>query len=148
MGPFYGWASTVSRLQSQHKETVYFLPLSKSWYSFDWPWKDGRLSWPWSHSLEGLSPSKFKYLFDRPRRDGRWKPELTLEAPIVFVPGTRGLEIQCPNQLKLLWIRSCFKILYQSNCQILYICKILRSESLIMLILFVLIDIQEKMNWL
>ena len=25
MGPFYGWGSTVSRLQSQYKETVYFL---------------------------------------------------------------------------------------------------------------------------
>ena len=25
--PFYGWGSTVSRLQSHYEETVYFLPL-------------------------------------------------------------------------------------------------------------------------
>ena len=28
MVPFYGWASTASRQQSQYEETVYFLPLS------------------------------------------------------------------------------------------------------------------------
>ena len=28
MGPFYGWGSTFSRLQSHCEETVYFLPLS------------------------------------------------------------------------------------------------------------------------
>ena len=28
MAPFYGWGSTVSRLQSHYEETVYFLPLS------------------------------------------------------------------------------------------------------------------------
>ena len=27
MAPFYGWGSTVSRLQSHHEETVDFLPL-------------------------------------------------------------------------------------------------------------------------
>ena len=28
MAPFYGWDSTVSRLQSHYEEIVYFLPLS------------------------------------------------------------------------------------------------------------------------
>ena len=28
MAPFYGWGSTVSRLQNHCKEVVYFLPLS------------------------------------------------------------------------------------------------------------------------
>ena len=28
MTPFYGWGSTVSRLQSHYKETDYFLPFS------------------------------------------------------------------------------------------------------------------------
>ena len=28
MAPFYGWGSTVSRLQSHYKQTVYFLSLS------------------------------------------------------------------------------------------------------------------------
>ena len=28
MAPFYGWGSTVSRLQSHYEETVYLLPLS------------------------------------------------------------------------------------------------------------------------
>ena len=34
-----------------HEKAVTFLPLSsqKSWYSFDWPQKDERLSRPWSH---------------------------------------------------------------------------------------------------
>ena len=27
MAPFYGWGSTISRLQSHYEETVYFLPL-------------------------------------------------------------------------------------------------------------------------
>ena len=27
MTPFYGWGSTVSRVHSHYKETVYFLPL-------------------------------------------------------------------------------------------------------------------------
>ena len=33
--PFYGWSSTVSKLQSHYEETVYFLPLSSLdfWYS-------------------------------------------------------------------------------------------------------------------
>ena len=28
MGPFYGWDSTASRLQSHYEEALYFLPLS------------------------------------------------------------------------------------------------------------------------
>ena len=28
MAPFYGWGSTVSRLQSHYEETVHFLPLT------------------------------------------------------------------------------------------------------------------------
>ena len=32
MAPFYGWGSTVSRLQSHYKETVYFLPLGPQEY--------------------------------------------------------------------------------------------------------------------
>ena len=28
MAPFYGWGSTVSYLQDQYDEAVYFLPLS------------------------------------------------------------------------------------------------------------------------
>ena len=28
MTPFYGWASTVLRLQNHNEETVYFLPLN------------------------------------------------------------------------------------------------------------------------
>ena len=51
MAPFNGWGSTVSGLQSHYEETVYILPLvpRNSWYSFDQPWKDERLSRPWSH---------------------------------------------------------------------------------------------------
>ena len=49
MVPFYGSRSTVTRLQSQCEETIYFLPLSSQefLYSFNWPWKDERLSQPW-----------------------------------------------------------------------------------------------------
>ena len=28
MAPFYGWVSTVSEVQNNYEETVYFLPLS------------------------------------------------------------------------------------------------------------------------
>ena len=47
----YGWSLTVSRLQSHHKETNYFLQRSprNSWYSFDLPHKDERLIWIWSY---------------------------------------------------------------------------------------------------
>ena len=33
MAPFYGWGSTVSRLQSHYEETVYFLPISLSYFA-------------------------------------------------------------------------------------------------------------------
>ena len=53
MASFYGWGSPVSRLQSYFEEAVYFLPLSFRifWYSFNWLWKDERLSQPWSHPV-------------------------------------------------------------------------------------------------
>ena len=44
MAPFYGWGSTVSKLQRHHKETVYFLPLSSQRPCY---W----LSGPWSHPV-------------------------------------------------------------------------------------------------
>ena len=43
MAPLYGWGSTVSRLDSQYKETVYHSVLRSSWYSFNWPLKDKRM---------------------------------------------------------------------------------------------------------
>ena len=47
MVPFYGWGSTAPRLQS-HKAhwqfTVHYLVPRNSWYSFDGPQKDERLS--------------------------------------------------------------------------------------------------------
>ena len=50
---FYGWGSAVSRLQSHYCETVYFLPLRpQEFLVFILSnWKDGRLSWPWSHPV-------------------------------------------------------------------------------------------------
>ena len=54
----------LSQGYSHYKETVYFLPLSpmKSWYSFDWPWKDERQSWPWSHPVV-LNPGPLDWEF-------------------------------------------------------------------------------------
>ena len=51
--PIFMDGAQLSQGYSHYKETVYFLPLSprKSCYSFDWPWKDERLSWPCSHSV-------------------------------------------------------------------------------------------------
>ena len=51
--PFYGWISTVSRLQSYYEEAVYFLPQvpRDPWYSFDRPRDDKRLSRPSSHPV-------------------------------------------------------------------------------------------------
>ena len=49
MAIFNGWASIASRLQSQYKEAVYFLPLRS--HSFDRPRKDERLSRNWSHPV-------------------------------------------------------------------------------------------------
>ena len=54
MAPFYGWGSTVSRLQSHYEETVYFVPLSPREFlalSFDRLRKDESLNWPWSHPV-------------------------------------------------------------------------------------------------
>ena len=50
---FYGWGSAVSRLQSHYCETVYFLPLRPQEFLVFIlsTWKDGRLSWPWSHPV-------------------------------------------------------------------------------------------------
>ena len=70
MPPFYGWGSTVSRLQSHNKETVYFLSFSSQEFLV--------LSWSTS---EG------------------WKAELTLEPPRGFEAGTPGLGIQSLNHL-------------------------------------------------
>ena len=36
---------------SRRQFTFYHKVPRKSWYSSDWPWKDGRVSWPWSHSV-------------------------------------------------------------------------------------------------
>ena len=63
----YGCSSTVSRLQSYYKKTIYLLPLS--------PQKFLVLTW-WTS--EG------------------WKAESTLEPPTGFEPRTPGLGIQCP----------------------------------------------------
>ena len=40
--PLYSWGLFVSKLQSQYKETVFFVPQSTRsfWYWFDWPRKD------------------------------------------------------------------------------------------------------------
>ena len=52
MVPFYGWGSTVSRLLSHYKETVYFLPFSSlESHSIDRLRKNESLSWPWSHPV-------------------------------------------------------------------------------------------------
>ena len=59
MIPFYGWGSTVSRLRSYYKETVYFLPLG--------PKEVLRLIWLTSGS-EG------------------WKVDSTLKPPSGFEP--------------------------------------------------------------
>ena len=69
MAPFYGWGLTTSRLQSHYDEEVYFLPLNsqKSWFLFDQPQKDERLS------------------------------ELNLEPPSGLEQGTPGLTFQHLN---------------------------------------------------
>ena len=60
--PFYGWGSTLSRLQSHFEETVYFLPfISQELLLLDWSTSDG------------------------------WKDELTLEPPNGFELETCGL---------------------------------------------------------
>ena len=68
MALFYGWGSTVSRLQSQYEETVYFLPVSSQ------------------ECLELIS-SIFK----------GWKVESTLEPFCDFELGNPGLGIQRLN---------------------------------------------------
>ena len=63
MTPFYGWGSTVSRLQSHYEETVYFLPFSSqeilvlNWLTSE---KDEKLSWPWSLPVV-LKPGPMEY---------------------------------------------------------------------------------------
>ena len=68
MVPFYGWGSTVSRLQSHYEETVYSLP---------------------------LSPQEFLVLISS--ISARWKVETTLELLSNFEPGTPELGIQRLN---------------------------------------------------
>ena len=64
MALFYGWGSTVSRLQSHYEETVYFLPLSSQ-----------------------------KFLVLILSTSEGWKAELTLEPPSGFELGTPELGI-------------------------------------------------------
>ena len=68
MVPFYGWGSTVSRLQSHYEETVYILP---------------------------LSPQEYLVLISS--ISARWKVETTLESLSNFGPGTPELGIQRLN---------------------------------------------------
>ena len=59
MVPSYLLSSTVSRLQSHYKKTIY--PRS-SWYSFHPPQKDERLSWPWIHPVVlNMGPLDWEY---------------------------------------------------------------------------------------
>ena len=65
---FYGWGSTISRLQSHYEKAAHFLPLISQKF----------LVLIWSTSE-------------------RWRAESSLEPPSSFEPGTPGLGIQCPN---------------------------------------------------
>ena len=66
--PFYGWSSTVSRLQSHFEEATYFLPLSpQKFLAHIWPASEG------------------------------WKAESTLEQPCGFEHETSALGIQRLN---------------------------------------------------
>ena len=52
MTPFYGWGSTVSRLEPLQGGSLYFLTVSsQKLYSFYRPHKDEGLSQPWSHPV-------------------------------------------------------------------------------------------------
>ena len=53
MVPFYGWASTASRLQSQYEETVYFLPISSQKFLVLIRSTSGgrKAERPWSHPV-------------------------------------------------------------------------------------------------
>ena len=52
MAPFYGWGSTISRLESHYEQfTLYHSDSRNSRYSFDRHRKDERLSQPWSHHV-------------------------------------------------------------------------------------------------
>ena len=53
MTPFYGWGSTVSRLQSHYEETIYFLPLnSQKYLVLIWSTSEG---WKAESALEPTS---------------------------------------------------------------------------------------------
>ena len=68
MYPFYGWVSTIWRLQNyQFTFNHYFL--RSSWYSFNQPQKDERLSWPLS-SL--VFSSKVNSAFHLSKNDRKW----------------------------------------------------------------------------
>ena len=63
MAPFYGWGSTVSRLQSHYEENAYFLPFSsQEFLAFNWLTSEG------------------------------WKAELTLEPACGFESQTEHLQ--------------------------------------------------------
>ena len=53
MALFYGCGLTVSRLQSHSRRqiTFYHSVLKISWYSFNQPRDDERLSQPWNHPV-------------------------------------------------------------------------------------------------
>ena len=58
MAPFYGWASTASRLQSHYDEAVYFLPLSSHKFLVVLIWSTSEI-WKAESTLE--LPSGFEH---------------------------------------------------------------------------------------
>ena len=70
MAPFYGWGSTISRLESHLEEAVYFLPLLSQ-----------------------------KFLVLILSTSEGWKAELTLEPPSGFEHGTPELRMYRPRTL-------------------------------------------------
>ena len=52
MASFYGWGSIASRLEPLREGSLVFTKLPRShWYSFYQPWKNERLSQPWSRPV-------------------------------------------------------------------------------------------------
>ena len=52
MAPFYGWGSTAKAAKPLRGESLlYYYVLRNSWYSFDQPRNDERLSRSWSHPV-------------------------------------------------------------------------------------------------
>ena len=58
MAPFWGWSSTVSKLQSHYDEPAYFLSLSpQEVLVLIWSTLEGwKASWPWSQSVSPGTP--------------------------------------------------------------------------------------------